>query len=107
MKCHFTDVPSKEKSEYITHPGQDCTICHTPHGANNARYLANDNVTDLCNSCHEDAHKNSHPMGEKVIDPRNGKPMNCLSCHKMHGSGHEYYLAFDPDMDLCIQCHKK
>jgi len=107
MKCHFTEVPSKDKSKFITHDGQDCTICHTPHGADNERYLANDNPTDLCNTCHSDAHKNSHPMGEKAIDPRSGEPITCLSCHKMHGSGQDFYLAFDPDMDLCIQCHKR
>jgi predicted CXXCH cytochrome family protein len=107
MKCHFTDVSSGDKPKFVTHEGQDCTICHAPHGAANEMCLANDNLMDLCNTCHASAHKNSHPMGEKTIDPRSGKPLDCLSCHKMHGSDHEFYLAFDADMDLCIQCHKR
>lgn len=107
MKCHFTEVPSRDKPRFITHEGQDCTICHVPHGAENELYLAENSVMDLCNTCHEDAHKNSHPMGEEAIDPRNNKPMDCLSCHRMHGSEQDFYLAFDADMDLCIQCHKR
>ncbi len=107
MKCHFTEVPSKDRPKFITHEGQDCSICHAPHGADNERYLTNDNVMELCNGCHADAHKNSHPMGDEAIDPRTELPMDCLSCHTMHGSGQDFYLAFDPDMDLCIQCHKR
>ncbi len=106
-KCHFSDVPAKEKAKYTTHPGQDCTICHSPHGADNARYLADPDPMKLCKTCHADVHKNSHPMGPEFIDKRTNAQLDCLSCHKLHGSDHSFYLAFNPDMDLCIQCHKR
>lgn len=106
-KCHFTDVPAKDKAKFMTHGDQDCTICHSPHGADNDRYLVNSDVMVLCRTCHSSTHKGSHPMGEDVIDKRTNATLDCLSCHKMHGSGQEFYLAFNPDMDLCIQCHKR
>ncbi len=106
-KCHFTDVPAKDKVKFVTHPDHDCTICHSPHGADNSKYLVNKDAMALCRTCHADVHKGSHPMGEEIIDKRTNAPVDCLSCHRMHGSGQKFYLAFDPSMDLCIQCHKK
>lgn len=106
-KCHFTDVPAKDKAKFLTHSDQNCTICHSPHGADNDRYLKNKDAMVLCRTCHENVHKGSHPMGGDFIDKRTNSTLNCLSCHRMHGSGQEFYLAFNPDMDLCIQCHKR
>lgn len=106
-RCHFTDVPAKDKPKYMTHPGQECSSCHAPHGADNARYLVNSDVMTMCRTCHADVHRNSHPMGGEVIDKRTGGVLDCLSCHKLHGSTQQFYLAFNPDMDLCIQCHKR
>ena len=103
LRCRWCDT----KYAWEQDAGQDCTICHVPHGSSNKQYLANDDPIALCNTCHAEAHRNSHPMGEDAIDPRNDKPMDCLSCHTMHGSDHEFYLSFDADMDLCIQCHKR
>lgn len=107
MKCHFSDVAAADKPKFVTHPTLDCSTCHSPHGADNERLLANNDDLALCRTCHPDTHKGTHPMGEGVVDPRTDKQLGCLSCHRMHGSGHEMYLAFDPGMDLCIQCHKK
>ena len=106
-KCHFSDVPAKDKEKFVTHPGQDCSICHSPHGADNERLLSNKDAMALCRTCHADVHKGSHPMGEGTIDKRTDAPVDCMSCHKLHGSGQKFYLAFDPEMDLCIQCHKR
>ncbi len=106
MKCHFNTPEHGGKSQYITHNGIDCTTCHKPHGADNRKYLKSLDV-DLCLGCHEAAHRSSHPVGPDVIDKRTGEPVTCLSCHRLHGSGFEKYLALDPQMDLCIQCHRK
>ena len=46
-------------------------------------------------------------MGENTRDPRNGQPLDCLSCHRLHGAPFEKYLPLNPDGDRCIQCHKR
>jgi predicted CXXCH cytochrome family protein len=47
-------------------------------------------------------------MGEKVIDTRNKNiTMQCLSCHRSHGSGYRYLIPFTTVTDLCVQCHKQ
>lgn len=106
MSCHFNDESSQNKAKYITHDGIDCSNCHLPHGANNKTYLKSLDA-ELCTGCHEGSHDSSHPLGNDVIDPRNKKPVTCLSCHKLHGADFKKYLPLDPSMDLCIQCHKQ
>jgi len=106
MSCHFDDKGAKSKTHFITHPDLECTSCHNPHGSDVDKYLIKENLK-LCADCHADAHASSHPVGEDVIDPRNNESITCLTCHVLHGSEYEKYLALDPKMDLCIQCHKR
>jgi len=107
-RCHFDGekFAAKKKEDYITHDGMDCSNCHTPHGSNNSRYLDGDGL-EVCNTCHADAHKGSHPVGKGIVDPRNNTELTCLSCHKLHGADFDPYLPLDPQMDLCIQCHRR
>jgi len=105
-KCHFSNLPQKDRSRYITHPSKDCTTCHKPHGADNEKMLVKAPL-DLCRDCHPDVHKGSHPMGLDVTDPRTKGPVTCISCHKLHGSEFKPYLPLNPDGDLCVQCHRK
>ena len=90
----------------LTHDGMDCSNCHLPHGANDPQYLKEDRVA-ICADCHEAAHSAGHPVGPDVIDARTELPVTCLSCHQLHGAPFEKYLPLSPDMDLCVQCHKK
>jgi predicted CXXCH cytochrome family protein len=108
FRCHFKGDKYKghSRDEWLTHGGMDCTNCHTPHGGDNERFFKKPGV-DLCLDCHKDAHKGSHPVGEKVIDPRTGGQLTCISCHKLHGSDFKPYLPLDPARDLCLQCHKR
>ncbi len=110
MGCHFNGKregdKDRDKSEYITHDGMDCVNCHLPHGADNSALLVRTD-SGLCAGCHEQAHKATHPVGPEVIDPRTGKPVTCMSCHQLHGSDFPFYLPLNPDMELCLQCHKK
>lgn len=106
LSCHFNEEGAKSKTKFITHPELECNSCHNPHGSNVEKYLIKENL-DLCSDCHADAHASSHPVGEDVIDPRNGESVTCLTCHTLHGSEYEKYLTLDPKMDLCIQCHKR
>jgi predicted CXXCH cytochrome family protein len=106
MSCHFNEEGRKAKENYLTHDGIDCSNCHSPHGADNAKYLITQSV-ELCTGCHEGPHSASHPVGPSVIDARTGVSVTCLSCHTLHGSDYPRYLSLDPEMALCIQCHRK
>ena len=104
MECHFNDTETN--SSMIPHPGTECIDCHQPHGANDKQLLIT-RSSELCSGCHESSHKVSHPSGPEVIDPRTEEPVTCLSCHQLHGARFENYLPLSPEMDLCLQCHRK
>ena len=108
LKCHFTEnkYASMPREKILTHGGMDCSTCHDPHGSADDLYLV-DNDLELCAGCHEGAHRSTHPVGPEVIDPRTGKSVTCLSCHTLHGANFDQYLPASPEMDLCIQCHRK
>lgn len=82
-----------------------CFECHIPtHSDRPLNYRADE--IPLCAGCHASEHKITHPLGETVIDPRNGRAVTCISCHSMHSSEDEFMLTHDRKRALCIQCHK-
>jgi len=107
LTCHDPGGSSSgEAGRFTTHgDGLDCTTCHSPHGGERPLLLVDDPVL-LCADCHEHQHGITHPLGEGTRDPRNGTPMDCLSCHGMHDSPHPFYLHRSGDRDLCVSCHK-
>ena len=63
---------------------------------------------ELCAACHDWQKHSSHPIGEKVVDTRNkNMTMDCLSCHRSHGTEYRWMLTFKTTTDLCVQCHIK
>ena len=127
-KCH-TDtmevqvrLAEKEKQEKaaskgnvikgaLTHnPVQEgnCEACHVPHASDSTFLLKQSKIVELCGTCHDWLKHTSHPMGEKVVDSRNKNlTMQCLSCHRSHGTGNRYMIPFPTITDLCVQCHKQ
>lgn len=126
-KCHldtmekqtkFAEIEKQEKAAAkgrqetvgITHnPVQEgnCTTCHSPHASDSVFLLNQPSIIDLCGTCHEWQKHTSHPIGEKIIDSRNKNlTVQCLSCHRSHGTSYKYMLPFPTVTDLCIQCHK-
>ncbi len=86
---------------------RECFKCHAPFHTNRPYYFKNDSDVILtCATCHEKEHKVAHPMGEGVIDPRDGSIMTCISCHSMHAAKADFMLQYDRSRELCIQCHK-
>jgi predicted CXXCH cytochrome family protein len=83
-----------------------CFECHIPPHSNNPLYFRADSI-QTCARCHTVQHKVTHPLGKDAIDPRNGQPITCITCHSMHSSKAEFMLLFDRKRQLCIQCHKK
>lgn len=106
--CHAEAVERQTKSLTKHKPIDegDCTACHSPHSANGVYLLEKPSVIDLCGTCHDWQKHSTHPIGDKVIDPRNKNlTVDCLSCHRAHGSPYKYFSYFDAKMDLCVQCH--
>jgi len=83
-----------------------CFACHVPVHSRNPLYFREDKIL-TCARCHKAEHKVAHPMGSKVLDPRDGQPITCVTCHSMHSAKAEFMLIFDRKRALCIQCHKK
>jgi predicted CXXCH cytochrome family protein len=99
-----------QKGDFTHEPvhGGNCSACHVPHASDSGRLMRNASVVDGCGTCHDWLKHNSHPMGEKVRDTRNKNvSVNCLSCHRSHGTGYRYMLTFPTTSDLCVQCHKQ
>jgi predicted CXXCH cytochrome family protein len=85
---------------------RQCFKCHMLQCSSEKPLYYSGNTLLICYECHKAEHSISHPVGEKAIDPRDGKSMTCLSCHSMHSSRFDYMLIFEGDKALCIQCHR-
>ena len=88
--------------------GGNCLACHQPHASDSAGLMRQASVVEGCGACHDWLKHNSHPMGEKYRDTRNKNlPVDCLSCHKAHGTGYRHMITFPTPTELCVQCHKQ
>jgi DmsE family decaheme c-type cytochrome len=99
-----------EKGSFTHDPIQQgaCSTCHMPHASDSAYLMRQASIVETCGACHDWLKHSSHPMGEKVIDTRNrNRSVDCLSCHRSHGTGQRYLIAFPTPTDLCVQCHKQ
>ncbi len=99
-----------EKGTFTHDPIQkgNCSGCHVPHAANSVFLMSQASIIEGCGTCHDWLKHTSHPMGEKVVDLRNKNlKVDCLSCHRSHGTGYRYMLTFPTVTDVCVQCHKQ
>jgi predicted CXXCH cytochrome family protein len=88
--------------------GGSCVACHSPHGSDGVYLLNRESVIQTCSTCHDYTTHSAHPIGEKAIDPRNKNlRVDCLSCHKGHGTEFKRLLLAESNVELCTQCHKK
>jgi predicted CXXCH cytochrome family protein len=107
-KCHGDTVARQERSRTKHEPVQEgeCAECHSPHSSDNLFILNESSNLDLCGTCHEWQTHSTHPIGAEIIDPRNQNlSMQCLSCHRTHGTEYKHFLYFGTTKDMCIQCH--
>jgi predicted CXXCH cytochrome family protein len=106
--CHGDTVARQERAPTKHPPIADgeCSSCHSPHGSDNLFILNKPSVIEVCSTCHEWQTHSTHPIGEKVIDPRNKNlTLQCLSCHRTHGTEYKHFIYFDTVQELCVQCH--
>ena len=127
-KCHSDTMESqgrlaeKEKRENAAAKGRvvkgalthspiqegNCEACHSSHASDSVFLLKQPSIIELCGACHDWLKHTSHPMGEKIVDSRNKNiTLQCLSCHRSHGTGYRYMIPFPTTTDLCVQCHKQ
>jgi predicted CXXCH cytochrome family protein len=106
--CHDDTIKRQEKSVTKHEPIKEgvCTSCHDPHASNNILLFKQSSVIEVCASCHDWQKHSTHPIGEKIRDKRNKNlSLQCLSCHRSHGTEFKGMLPFQSTSELCIQCH--
>ena len=106
--CHNDTIQRQEKSVTKHEPIKEgvCTACHEPHSSPNLLLSKESSEVVLCGTCHDWQKHSTHPLGEKVIDRRNKNlSVQCLSCHRSHGTEYKNMLPFTAVSDLCVQCH--
>ena len=108
--CH-ADTLKRNAAVPVKHApveGGSCSACHSPHGSDGVYLVDKASIVALCTSCHDYGAHSAHPIGEKAIDPRNKNlRVDCLSCHKAHGTEFKRMLLAETNVELCTQCHKK
>jgi predicted CXXCH cytochrome family protein len=105
--CHADTIERSEKAQDKHYPVKegDCNACHQPHSSDNT-FLLTLPIIEQCGTCHDWLKHSSHPVGEKIRDPRNKNlSVQCLSCHSAHGTPFRKLLLTELVSETCIQCH--
>ena len=104
--CHI-DTFERRQNMLHQHPEwQNCSACHALHGSDFPNMLNNE-PDQVCAVCHEEHTTFVHPIGDDALDPRNSRPMTCLSCHDANvGTMYKYNLRGSGERGLCIKCHQ-
>jgi predicted CXXCH cytochrome family protein len=108
--CHSDSVRRQTLSPGKHAPVRDgnCTACHDPHGSEIPLHFKNADIVELCGTCHDWLKHSSHPMGPKLVDPRNRNlTVQCLSCHRAHGTEYKKLMPYPTTSELCTKCHEK
>ena len=108
--CHQDTIRRQDKSLTKHEPIKDgkCSSCHDPHASDNPYFFKQASISDLCGTCHDWQKHSSHPLDEKVRDPRNNNVyLQCLSCHRTHGTEYKHFIPYQTTTELCTQCHEK
>ncbi len=109
-QCH-ADTMKRIGAVAVKHVPVDtgsCVSCHSPHSSDGAYLFKDASVITVCSACHDYSTHSSHPIGDNAIDPRNKNlRVDCLSCHKGHGTPFKRMLLAENNVELCTQCHTK
>ena len=106
--CHADTIERQQQSLTKHEPMQkgQCTACHSPHASDNVLLFTQSSPIELCGQCHDWQKHATHPVGEKIVDKRNKNlTVQCLSCHRVHGTPYKAMIPFPTISDLCTQCH--
>ena len=106
--CHADTIQRQERSVTKHEPVKDglCMSCHLPHASDNVFLTTQASTLEFCGTCHDYQKHSTHPVGNKVIDKRNKNlTVECLSCHRAHGTEFNKMIPFGTVSELCTQCH--
>lgn len=109
-ECHQDTVERSRTVKEKHNPVKEglCTYCHDPHSSDNLLLITRPSIIELCGSCHDWQKHATHPIGAKIIDKRNPNlSVDCLSCHRSHGTDSKYIVHFTTINETCVQCHKE
>ena len=102
--CHAATFVRHDNAAFSHQQTQNCSDCHAAHGSNHPAMMKGP-INEVCGDCHGDHATFSHPIGERVFDPRTGQMMTCGSCHATKGTNYEFHTRLNSDRALCVQCH--
>lgn len=108
--CHADTLARQERSPTKHKPvlEGDCTACHSPHSSEVALLMKKPDSLQLCGTCHDWQKHSTHPIGGKLVDPRNKNlSLNCLSCHRAHGTEYKHMNPYPTTTELCTKCHQQ
>jgi DmsE family decaheme c-type cytochrome len=108
-KCHADTIRRQDLSPTKHEPiaGGECARCHDPHSGDAPLMFVKADVVELCGTCHDWLKHSSHPMGAKYKDPRNKNlSVQCLSCHRSHGTEYKHLIPYATTSNLCTKCHE-
>lgn len=108
--CHADTLARQDRSQTKHQPISDgeCSVCHSPHASNNLFLQKEPSTIKTCAQCHDWQTHSTHPIGAEVIDPRNPNvSLDCLSCHRTHGTEYKHFIYYQDIQSLCVQCHTK
>jgi len=108
--CHGDTLARLDRSlvKHAPIEAGECSTCHQPHAAEGTFLLVDSDVIALCGTCHDWQRHSTHPIGPETTDPRNPSlNVDCLSCHRSHGSPFKAFANYDPKADLCVECHEQ
>jgi predicted CXXCH cytochrome family protein len=104
--CHQEVDFSNATSTHQPFADGQCEHCHAPATHLQQVSLSTDDEIARCYECHSiESLGNSHPVGEKTIDPNTGEPMTCGTCHSPHYANKSNLLTLDGRGELCLRCH--
>ncbi|MBE9535887.1 MAG: hypothetical protein IMF07_01805 [Proteobacteria bacterium] len=112
LDCHGSEMDAFLNMTSV-HPKfreRDCLACHGGHVAGEG--LLGDAVNILCFKCHQSVYDGTHitpghPLEAPKDPSREGKGMDCMSCHLAHASQKKALLKFKGGMGMCAICHAK
>lgn len=104
-ECHQNTFAKYENKKHKHPKTKECSSCHAVHGSSHLAMLKADGNA-VCSKCHETQGQFTHPVGNEIIDPRNGQAVTCVSCHYPHGTDHSFNLKLSATREMCIQCHR-
>ncbi len=107
-ECHADSLDRMKRADTKHMPVKEglCMTCHAPHASNNVFLFEQATTMDLCKTCHDFSTHQTHPIGPKVLDPRNkNASVACPSCHATHGTENKHMLYYPTATEMCVQCH--